>query len=127
MILYVNDMKDSAGMANKPETIQYNLDVLGAYLADSIDFPFPDRNEISSYKSIGRYVCMLTLSPEEAKMWMIFVDFKKDEKEAVKFEKQLTVDNGIMQAFYDGLKTYDQDYDLITLAAWENRSTENKG
>jgi len=127
MVLYVNDMKDSAGMANKPETIQYNLDVLGAYLADSIDFPFPDRNEISSYKSIGKYVCMLTLSPEEAKMWMIFVDFKKDEKEATKFEKQLTVDNGIMQAFYDGLKTYDSDYDLITLAAWENRSTENKG
>lgn len=122
MILYVNDMKDSAGMANKPETIQYNLDVLGALLADSLDFPFPDLNEISSYKSIGRYVCMLTLSPEETKMWMILVDFKKDENEAAKFAKQLTVENGIMQAFYEGLKTYDSDYNLISLAEWESRS-----
>ena len=115
-------MKDSAGMANKPETIQYNLDVLGALLADSLDFPFPDLNEISSYKSIGRYVCMLTLSPEETKMWMILVDFKKDENEAAKFAKQLTVENGIMQAFYEGLKTYDSDYNLISLAEWESRS-----
>ncbi len=122
MILYINDMKDSAGMANKPETIKYNLDVLGALLADSLDFPFPDLNEISSYKSIGRYVCMLTLSPEETKMWMILVDFKKDENEAAKFAKQLTVENGIMQAFYEGLKTYDSDYNLISLAEWESRS-----
>lgn len=121
MILYVNDMKDAAGMANNPETIQHNLDVLGAHLADSLDFPFPERNEISSYKSIGRYVCMLTLSPEPTKMWMIFVDFKKDKNAAAAFEKQLTVENGIMQAFHEGLATYDSDYDLISLAEWESR------
>ena len=121
MVLYVNDQKDSAGMANNPDTIRYNLELLGSRLADSIDFPFPERNEISSYKSIGRYVCMVTLSPEPAKMWMVFVDFKKDENEAARFAKQLTVENGIMTAFYDGLKTYDADYDLITLAAWDTR------
>lgn len=127
MIVYVNDMKDVAGMANNPETIQYNLNLLGTHLADSIDFPFPERNEISSYKSIGRYVCMLTLSPEPSKMWMIFIDFKKNANAAAAYAKQLTVENGIMQAFHDGLKSYDSDYHLVSLAIWENPSTENKG
>lgn len=121
MILYVNEITEtpSSGFAETPEVIYHNLRIIDPDLLNDLNNTLGELNQLTYTKNAGRYVAIITVSLDESKMNMLFIDFNKDISFAKRLGDKIGNQDMAIQAFNDNIKNYDSDKDKFTLEVWK--------
>jgi hypothetical protein len=117
IVFYVDDLAadGSRGFTESPESVYQNLNALRPALAAEIAESLTARNEVTHTFQAGRYTCILTASLDTGNMFLFLIDLRKDAGLAIALSDGFEDPSVIMDAFYDGITVYDQEYNLVTL------------